>query len=509
MLGEYIRHNKKNIILSFVLTFFCYAYLASNNNIRIDSEVMMNGEDICATWLTIGRYGLVLLKKMLGLQQYNSAVSGMLFLIFFALNSNMVTYGLYYLSGKKEYSYGIFLLLVSTSNIWCYQVYFTLQEAEIALAMLLTSFSAFCLHRVVFGQKKKLNFVVILLSTGALVLTFGAYQALVVYYIAINVIFFCSRILNGNCTKNEIIGLGKIIAHFLICYVAYIWVAKMWFMQEPSYLGSQSGWQSVSVVVCVKSIAKEILRTIFMKGPRYFSAFTIGLVLFFIGIIGNVKKNNWDKMQIAICGICFLGLSITPFLMVLYTGREPVTRSQFALPIVSAYMFMVGWQMIFDKVRKCWKCVATGVIITIQIAFCVMLSYSDYIRYKEDVNRTEILLDLLEDDKLSLEKEMPIVFVGANEFETPYSVMRSEMFGKSFYEWDCTKTNPTGASSRIAGFVEAYSGVKLETEITEEQKQRALDKIKSMQTYPDEKSVLIMEDMIVVKLSDIEDIVYQ
>ena len=58
--------------------------------------------------------------------------------MFFILGGNVLTYGCYYFSGKKDGKpYWIFTLLYMTSNIWSFQFYFSLQQAEVAFAMLL------------------------------------------------------------------------------------------------------------------------------------------------------------------------------------------------------------------------------------------------------------------------------------------------------------------------------------------------------------------------------------
>ena len=135
---EYIKKHYRLILMSVFAALVCFGYQAFNSNIRIDTEELINHPGSTLGWLTIGRFGLVLLKRMLGLGVHRTIKSGVLMLLFFILGGNVLTYGCYYFSGKKDGKpYWIFTLLYMTSNIWSFQFYFSLQQAEVAFAMLL------------------------------------------------------------------------------------------------------------------------------------------------------------------------------------------------------------------------------------------------------------------------------------------------------------------------------------------------------------------------------------
>ena len=77
-------------------------------------------------------------------------------LLFFILGGNVLTYGCYYFSGKKDGKpYWIFTLLYMTSNIWSFQFYFSLQQAEVAFAMLLMAVTGFFMCDLCFCEKYK------------------------------------------------------------------------------------------------------------------------------------------------------------------------------------------------------------------------------------------------------------------------------------------------------------------------------------------------------------------
>ena len=111
---EYIKKHYRLILMSVFAALVCFGYQAFNSNIRIDTEELINHPGSTLGWLTIGRFGLVLLKRMLGLGVHRTIKSGILMLLFFILGGNVLTYGCYYFSGKKDGKpYWIFPLLFS------------------------------------------------------------------------------------------------------------------------------------------------------------------------------------------------------------------------------------------------------------------------------------------------------------------------------------------------------------------------------------------------------------
>lgn len=125
---------------------------------------------------------------LLGLGTHQVIKSGILFFLFFWLGANLLTFGIYERSGKKKSRYWIFLLLYVTSNIWCYQIYFSLQQAEVALAMLLLIEAAFLMSGI--GAGTVTNLLRTFAAGVLLFIGLGSYQALAVYYIAVCLVFF-------------------------------------------------------------------------------------------------------------------------------------------------------------------------------------------------------------------------------------------------------------------------------------------------------------------------------
>ena len=213
------------LLVSLAAAVLCYGFLVFSGTIRIDTEELMNHPGSKLGWLSIGRFGLAFLKDILGLQTHHMVWSGLLFFLFFWLGANLLTFGIYHFSGGKSYSYWIFLLLYSTSNIWSYQVYFSVQQAEVACAMLLLVSAAFLSVQAVFEKMGAARIWRLLVSFVLLVLGLGAYQALAVYYIAVCLIFFLVGIGRGNRDRTG--AKGRAAAFALRLVLSYFLPVRM------------------------------------------------------------------------------------------------------------------------------------------------------------------------------------------------------------------------------------------------------------------------------------------
>lgn len=531
---DYVKKYKGLIVLSVAAEILCFGFLVFSSNIRIDTEELINQPGTTVGWLTIGRYSLALFKRLLGLSVHRPVWSGFLCLLFFGVGANVLTFALYHFSGKREkYPYWVFLLLYVTSNIWSYQFYFSLQQAEVSCAMLLLVVAALLSMRACFLEKGKANLLRILLSICFLVLGLGAYQALAAYYVVICMALFLvmldgqsfsfgksEPVVRKRQDRQLLLGIGKLMIQFIIAYAVYHVIANTWFMSSAAYLEGQRGWGRLPLTECVKNVLRTAKNVLLGYGPRNFSFFTAGALLAVIGVILVWRKSKRDDspqkgLRLVLFYLALLGVLATPFLMTIYMGEMLVTRSQFALPVAAAFLGMYGtaelgklpggekekrkkWIM-----RGCQFCVLAAILI--QTGYDLRLTYTDEMRYRQDAARTEALLGALQEANGGVLPEQPVIFVGYQKAELGSWCRRTEMYGWSFYEWDYSIANPTGATYRILGFVQAYTGNVLNENATEEEKAAAVELAETMPDFPQDGSVVITEDFAVVRLSEIEE----
>lgn len=512
---NYVKNHCKLMIASAVLVLLCYGYMALCGNLRIDTEVLINNPGTTMNWDTIGRFGLVFLKRILGLSTHHTVWSGILFLTFFYMQQQLFLFLIYHFSGGNEkYPYWVGAILYGTSNLWCFQVYFSLQQGEIACAMLLVMIAAALSMKAFFAEKAVWY---ALISAVLMVLGFGGYQAFVTFYIAVCICLFLVILMErwekqGNVQEENryvFFGILKLAVHFVLVYAVYSFIAKKYFTASD-YLNSQKAWGTTDFMTCVKEILKVIKRVLFMQGVEDFSFYTIGGVMVIMALLLLLKKGiQKNKFQIVIYVLSLAALAVTPFLLNVYTGGRTVTRSQFALPVVASFCGMFAlfqvkkWKPEWKWFLSAGKVLAVAVTI-VQIVMCLALAYTDDVRNDEDIAKTEAITAHLKEANGGEMPETLIVFVGAQSPKLGKGCIRTEMFGWSFYEWDFNPANLTGATHRAVGLIRAYTGYNLKDKPSEEQKIRAIEAAAELEDFPADNCVKILEDMAVVRLSSVE-----
>lgn len=506
---DYVTKHSGLILLSVITSVLCFGFLALDGNIRIDTEELINTPGTTLGWLRIGRFGLVLFKRFLGLSTHHAWLSGLLFLLFFNLSANLLTFLFYHVSGKNEkYPYWVFLLLYSTSNIWCYQIYFSLQQAEVALALFLIALAAFLAFEGSFIARGFWGFVCQLFAGILLIVGFGAYQAFVAYYIAVCVSSFLLYLFSRHTSDVRALfsGTGKLLASFAFSYGIYLWIAKTWFMSTGEYLTGQMGWGRLTAAGCIKNIVKTVQRVVICRGSEYFSFYAIGAVFTAVAVIMICRRNfAKNRVKCVLCAASAFGLMLTPFLMTVYMGEFVVTRAQFALPVASAFLGMYGigeLTAVSGKKFAALSSLLAFVFMLVQFAYCMQLTYTDDVRYREDVLFADDVLHTISETCGENAVKKPFVFVGRRIPKLKRGCTRTEMFGWSFFEWDYHPAMQTGATHRIVGFLNAYADAGFKELRDETLLLEAEKAAKELPVYPEKKSVLETKDYILVHLSD-------
>ncbi len=515
---DYVKQYGILIPVSLAAALLCYGFLVFSGTIRIDTEEILNHPGSKLGWLTIGRFGLAFLKDLLGLATHSALKSGILFFLFFWLGGNLLTFGIYHFSGKRAYPYWIFLLLYGTSNIWSYQIYFSVQQSEVACAMFLLVAAAWLTVWACFAAKGAARVIGAAVSLPLLVLGFGAYQALAAYYIAVCLVFFLAWLENSERSGTDagpgqerraqnrklLRGCAGILLLFVVSYVAYRVIADTWFMATADYMEGQLGWGRYPVTDCLKNVLRTVKNVLTGIGPRNFSFYAVGVL-----VTAALVLRRWRKTERMQRGLRFwlwilalLGLAASPFLMTIYMGEMLVTRAQFALPVAAAFFGMYAADGI--SLRWCGRLCSVSVMLAlaVQCGYNLRLAYTDVQRFASDAGKTEQLVAMLCEENGGILPTQPVIFVGYQQAEMPEWCRRTEMYGWSFYEWDYSSTQPTGATHRIAGFVQAYTGNVLNETADEEQKRLAAELAGELSDFPADGCMAVTEDLIVVRLSE-------
>ena len=521
---DYAKKYRWLILASIAAALVSFGYLVFSGSIRVDTEELLNHPGTTVGWLAIGRFGLALLKSLLGLRVHHVLWSGLLFFAFFLVGANFLTFSIYHFSGKREdYPYWVFLLLYSTSNIWCYQIYFSLQQAEVACAMLLTAVAAFLAMRACFFTDGAGRRVRLILSCVLLVIGLGSYQALVSYYVTICMTLFLVFIVREEAEgweRRMIGGIVALVVHFAVSYAVYRRIADTWFMAAADYMDDQMGWGRLSAVECVKNVLRTARNLLLGNGPRNFSFYAAGVAVavVLVWLACRAKRQGdprWQGLRFVLFLLALMGLLASPFLMTIYMGEMLVTRSQFSLPVVAAFLGMSGLGVLQTLAEKkgtvlqnriLWAyrlCVAATVVW--QAFYGLRLNHTDEVRNQWDEDMAEILVAELAAANGGTLPEQPVIFVGCQSVTFDGIDRRTEMYGWSFFEWDYSADYPTGATHRITGFVQAYTGNILSEAATEEERAAAAELAAQMPDFPAQGSIQVTEDFVVVRLSEVTE----
>ena len=371
------------------------------------------------------------------------------------------------------------------------------------------------------------------MSTVFIVLALGTYQALAVYYIAVCVMFFLLFFWQVN-GKREKCGIRIIflVAHFGISYLIYRGIAGTWFMAAGDYMEGQSNWGSEPAAECVKNVLRVVKNQLLTVGPRNFSFYVIGVLLaFYVIWIAWTRRTEIGRAGFWIFAAGMIFMLITPFLMTIYAGAMLVTRTQFALPVVAAFLAMFGVMILKEQQisdvrpekqerdrKMCrWLQVMGNVVILLviavtggQVCYNIRMHSADQVRYEQDALLADQITDALKSEIPGVDAEgdpvdKKVVFIGYRQPQLNSLNRRTEMYGWSFFEWDYTREHPAGATHRIAGFLEAHNGVHLDDGYSEEMEYKAAALSEDMTVFPAEGSIVEEKDLVVVKLSEITE----
>lgn len=492
---SFLKNNKLTIILTWFFILMAYGIKLFFYSISIDTEAIINDYNgQLNAWLTIGRFGLIFTKKLLRLCPFNPYVACFLMICTIFLFSIFISFLFNYLTFEKNTNNKLNLIIPSlfiSTPLFAEQFNFILQGFEVALAILLTSISAFLITKWVIDNK---NIVHLILGTICMVWAFASYQAVVFLYISL--VLACYYFIYINNTKSKINLESnffkkaplKYIIIFCLGYLLYILINKLILIKigATPYLDNMISWGSCDVIICIRKILDYIL--------QFKTYVFLSTIILFFGF-SNLFTKNKNKILFLLSSIA---LVLSPFFLAFYLGHDLPQRSQFSLQFVYAFaIYLLAYQL---KNKKIF--VSIIIILSIALSFnhayrVSNLLYTDYMKYQSEVSLANKITDRIDNLNLDDNFKYPVAFVGSiHPLSTP-NELRGDIIGASFFEWDSTA--PYGSNYRILGFMRTigYPYKWPNMEEIERSKKIATE----MKCWPNTESVKFKDGIIVVKLS--------
>ena len=510
---QYISNHWKLVIIIPVLTLLSYGFFVFSGNVRYDTDILMITPGTDMGWSDLGRYGMVFIQKMFGLDVYSYVYFGILFYIFYVLAIELLVYFIYDVSGFDEkYKYWIFVMLYVTSPIFLFQLYFTLQEAEIGIGYFLIVIASYIAIKVYFEPSLKK----VIIGTPALlvlqIIGFGIYQAFVIYYISLITVFLLLKFELYNQAyqyKKAFKSLIFIIVEFLASYIIFYLISS--FYSSGDYISEQIHWGNESVAVCITTILFCIIKMVLVSATMRMSCLIVAcmLVVYLFVLVLNKKTHNtkiggWIWIKYLSIVFAF----ISPFLMVLYEGGEPVPRANLSLPLMAPFLVMYLLKIIGryidcrkERVLERLVIIISLVFFAIQLVSCFRITYTDNARYKKDI---ELMNQLVKDvDECVSDKLKPVFWVGGVSYDYGRFAVCEDMIGLSMFNG--MEDVPYLASQRTNVFLEVHGYNMGDPGIFADEPYEIRPVADTMPSYPDKGSIYEGNEWVIIKLSNLFD----
>lgn len=487
----YLKENIVPIAIIILLGLLVYGMKLFTYSFSIDTEALLsNQEEILKSWISIGRYGLVLFKKIFDIAHFSLRLANVVGFILLIFSIMLCIYNINMITGKNNKIANIILGgIIITSPIIIEQFNFTLQCVEVSLALLLLNLSFTIINRCIINKNKYywLIFAIIFM-----VISFGCYQAFIPLMITFSTFYIMLFFKEKDERKISII--IKYIVVFVVSIILYKIIDKIFMniynIHQTLYLSSQILWGTDRKLNIIKTILKSIGKLLLAKTREHYN---LGLLFCIIGFIPfafkDFKLKNW------IFYISVLTFFISPFLLIIITGGEPTARTMFSITFATALGAYFIYNYTNKNILKSIIMLIFSSVIIYQMIISIKFLCTDYNVFgieKQLANDLEIELKIINKDN------KPIAFVGPFSADGDSIFLKGEVMGWTFFEWD--QGSPMDSNIRISGFLKqlGYDN-KI---VSNKQYKEAKEKAKEMSVYPKDGCIREEKDYIIIKLNN-------
>lgn len=499
---EYVKaHPMLNVTVGVVLA-LCYAKQAYSTVYYIDAEAIINYPGEFYNWLDIGRFGLVFLKKLLGLAWYNPYLEAGLFLLALWAAALGLGFWFYLMDSRIHYMAALIPLVALVHPNYAEQFMFRFQAFEMAAAVLLLLAAQILL--VLFIRER--NVPAFALAVICSVLAFGVYQSMVNLSLTLCMGgFLALTYASGEDRKC----LGRSIAgyagHFLLSFILYQ-VLVLLFFSRGDYLSGKTGWQD-GLSNVLPRLRDYVYWTVKGSGPLYTASYVICIGILCIALAALAARRGIRGIWYVLGGI---GLAASPFYLSAATGTATEGRAQLMLPFTCSLILLFAVQCLSELKRRRgyqWGtalCMLLALVCLYQQASPLMrLFYTeDVVRHADEITAVRIIDEL--EDILSVHGGKPIIFAGHRaglRSDSAYPEDQELYLCRSVFEFDySSEPEYYNSTLRILGYFRTM-GYRYGTP-SSEMMPDAYEAAREMVCWPLPGSIQEFDDFVLVKLSD-------
>ena len=523
---EFVNFCKKNyflIVFAAFCVFISYSAKIFLFSIGVDTDCFIaDRQGTIEHLFAINRTSFVFLRNLWHIKQFNPFYFTIVGMIFLTLSAVSWAYFISCFDKKSSRKLPLFAFVgvMLTSPIWAEKLYFTATE-NFAIIFILP-FVIVALFKG-FEEKSKKKIIATILIMAFIINVYQSFAVLFLFGIAI-VFIFTSQ--NNDFDKKLPL---KIFASFLISLAIYWLIGKfsifIFQIDKSDYLSQMNVWNAGSIKTNILNILGFGYILTFAKIPQIHSivssvfldksSFTITtgmsipdriyelasvfgsvillplIIVFFVYLWKNKEKNQ--KVIYWSAGI-FIPLSI--MLLAIILGNKPPFRTLFEYPFVFGFLFYFIISRSSKKI-SCFFAILAFAVALNSSQISSALFYSDSERFRQDV----FLAQQIDFEIRKIENEaekINIAFIGKREPQKSAVYIRGEVIGFSKFEFG---VNDFWESSKRGVMFMQSLGMNYELSDSSQMK-TARELAKTMPNFPQDGSIMLFDDFIIVKLSD-------
>lgn len=460
-------------------------------NYSIDTERMIRFPDYTLDWwLKLGRYGLVALSNIPifgeGIHiRYINILTYLLLFISVLILSYVFDRG----TERTKIDQFLALGLYVTTPVVLEQTNFVLQSAPVVFSTVIM-FIGYGLLKEFINKKKYL-----LLFSGLVLvmLSFTVYVSLVMGFIALTIVDLCYHSREEGWETKKY--FGRVFYFAITCIISYSGYLlgnticlRIFNLSSSNYLLESKLWGQIPNSQVFSTIKSSLINNFRMDSPFVFWGALILLALFIIFSILN--KENHVITVITIIGIISIGLYTVPLL-----GYFGTLRSYFPVyPILLYGMVMIIFNSVSSRFIKLFSYMFILLLICLQAFNTFRFGMNEEKIYQQEVALVKEIESKLHEKNIKDFSNYKLAIIGGKTFE---EITHGDMLGNTVFAWDLTSN--VGTSYRAGDFIYNH-GLKFKR-ITPKDYNRVIGNIENMTPFPDNESMKIDEDVLVIRLN--------
>lgn len=495
------------IVMGLTLVLSMYQYLFSTNR-RIDTIIKLVSHVDEFNDIELGRFGIVYLNRLFGMQWYNPFLTAFLTQAVIVLTGVLLVYLLWRVTGGRHGAALFFMpLLIFLTPNWTEQLYFSYQTFLVLLGTAFTIIASYLVLKWIPSKNHRL----LIVATALLFVAFSVYQSFVPLYMVLVFGWFLLECITDKkkdlsyfartVVGHLIVGVVALVGYYLADKLANIGAV------ETDYLSKQFLWGIQPLHGVISSIIQSVGSIILARGLVDTWAYSLSAVASLVFLVMFLRKNKDLAMKGFILA-AWLFLQLSGMALIFALGVRTYIRTELAITFVLAFNFLLCYltaKDTFDGLREkrkhqAWVVLACaigllGLYINADLTF--RLYYTDDIRNQRDQALAQSIIWDLKTQTSAENEEKAVVFLGEPKLLLDATCVESEVIGVSMFAYhdSCDSTNTIIMDYLVTSGFDCKRPEKADY-------QKAWAVLDSMTDYPLEGSILETDDVIVVRLSD-------